>query len=199
MALVEQLVGVAALGGVERIEPEVIEDEQIDGEELAKRGLVGVIEARVLELREHLVGGERQHGVAMAAGEPAKRVGEKGLADADGADQCHVRMGVEEAQRHELIPERAVVGDLRARIPLLERHGRIELRLGGSVPTDVIRGTVASVAANVRTVSAQLDGAAVPTPGIAYPAVITPVVGDDILVLRRRDGFLLLLHVLGRD
>lgn len=42
MAFVEQLVGVAALGGIERIEAEVIEEQEGDGEALAQRRLVDV-------------------------------------------------------------------------------------------------------------------------------------------------------------
>ena len=48
MALGEDLVGVAALGGVHRVECEVVDDEQVDGDELAQLGLVAVVEARVL-------------------------------------------------------------------------------------------------------------------------------------------------------
>jgi len=38
----------------------------------------------------------------------------------------------DEAQTHELVPQGAVVGDLGRGVPLLERHGRVELRLGGA-------------------------------------------------------------------
>src|SRR5262249_57512019 len=44
----------------------------------------------VFELLEHLVGGEREHGMAVVTGEPAERVSEEGLADADGADDGDV-------------------------------------------------------------------------------------------------------------
>ena len=81
MTLDEDLVRVATLRGVERVEPEVVDEEEVDGEELAQRLLVGVIEARVLEGRAELVGGEGEDGVAVAAGEPAEGMGEEGLAD----------------------------------------------------------------------------------------------------------------------
>jgi hypothetical protein len=58
MAFDQYLVGVTALGGVERVEAEVVDDEEVDGEELAQRLLVGVIEPRVLERLEEPVGGE---------------------------------------------------------------------------------------------------------------------------------------------
>src|SRR5207249_6974036 len=80
----QDLVRVPALYGVEGVETEVVEEEEIDGEELAQRGLVRVVEPRMLELLEHSVGGEGEDGVAVAAREPAERVGEEGLADAEG-------------------------------------------------------------------------------------------------------------------
>src|SRR5262245_29083184 len=44
----------------------------------------------VFELLEHLVGGEREHGMTVVTGEPAERVSEEGLANADGADDGDV-------------------------------------------------------------------------------------------------------------
>ena len=70
-----------------------------------------------------------EDGVAAAAGDVAERVGEEGLADADGADDGDVGVRLEEAQRDELVPERAVEGDLGGRVPVLEGHGGVELRL----------------------------------------------------------------------
>ncbi len=76
---------------------------------------------------------------------------------------------------------------------------RITLQVGTVPQLELVRGTVTAVSANQRTLAATLDGAAVPTPGIVYGAGHSPVVGDDIVVLRRRDGLLLLDEVLGRD
>ena len=64
--------------------------------------------------------------MAAAAGDVAEGVGEEGLADADGADDGDVGVGLEEAQRDELVEQRAVEGDLGGRIPRLELHRGIE-------------------------------------------------------------------------
>ena len=80
----------------------------------------------MLERLEHLIGADGEHGGAAPAGDVAERMGEKGLADADGADDGDVRVGVEEAQRRELVEERAIEGDLRGRVPRVEVHGGIQ-------------------------------------------------------------------------
>jgi hypothetical protein len=45
----EQVVVIAALGGVHAVEGEVIEDEQIDGEELAELGFTAVVESGMFQ------------------------------------------------------------------------------------------------------------------------------------------------------
>ena len=60
MTFEQDLEGVAALGGVHGIEPEVVEDQDIDGEEASQLGFVGAIEAGVLEGFEHRVGAQRE-------------------------------------------------------------------------------------------------------------------------------------------
>ena len=62
---------------------------------------------------------------------------------------------------------------------------------------EYVRGTVTDVIPNLRTVSVRLDGATTATPNIRYPAHAVPVVGDDVIVVRRRrDGLLLVLAIL---
>jgi len=75
---------------------------------------------------------------------------------------------------------------------------RIDQKLRDSTP-EYVRGTVASITPNLRVLTASLDGTSIPTPGITYPAGIVPVVGDDVIVMRKRNGFLLVLAILGRD
>ena len=77
--------------------------------------LVGMVEAGGPERLEHLVGGDAQRARTPAAGDPAERVREEGLADADGADDRDVGVRVDEAQRRGLVPQRSVVGDLELR------------------------------------------------------------------------------------
>jgi hypothetical protein len=83
----------------------------------------------VLQRFQHLVGPDRHRGGVAPATDVAQRVREEGLADADGADDRHVGMGVEKPQRGELVEERTVDGDLRGRIPVLQAHGRIQAGL----------------------------------------------------------------------
>ena len=49
----EDVVGITTLLGVHGVEAEVIDDEQVDGDELAELGLIGVVQAGVLERLEH--------------------------------------------------------------------------------------------------------------------------------------------------
>jgi hypothetical protein len=74
---------------------------------------------------------------------------------------------------------------------------RIAMYLADHAAEDV-RGIVTDVDTTQHRLSARLDLADVPTPVIAIPAGMVPVVGDDVLVRRRADGFLLAVAVLGR-
>ena len=69
---------------------------------------------------EHLVRTGREDGGAAAAGDVAECVREKRFADADGADDRHVRVRIEEAQGGEFVEERPIERDLRGGIPRLE-------------------------------------------------------------------------------
>jgi len=88
-----------------------------------------VIQPRVFQRFEHLVGADGTHGGATPAGDVAEGMGEKRLADPDRADQGDMGVRVEEAQRGELIEEGAIEGDLRGRVPGVEAHGRIQAGL----------------------------------------------------------------------
>lgn len=77
---------------------------------------------------------------------------------------------------------------------------RIALALGGAPPVEVARGTISSAAASARRVMVSgIDGSPVAVP-VAYPALpVTPAAGDEVVILRRADGWAQLLSVLGRD
>jgi hypothetical protein len=79
-------------------------------------------------------------------------------------------------------------------------HRLIDARVSAALDRDaleLVRGTVTSVGS--ATLAARLDGADIPTPGIAFMVGTSPAVGDDIVALRRkRDGLLLVLGVLTR-
>ena len=55
MPLGQEFVSVAALGRIHGIEGEVVDDEQVDADEFAQLGLVGVVEPGVLQGFQHLV------------------------------------------------------------------------------------------------------------------------------------------------
>jgi hypothetical protein len=75
---------------------------------------------------------------------------------------------------------------------------RIALVLPPSPPVELVRGVVQSVIPNLRTAMTTLDGGSVAVP-VTYGATDVAA-GDQVVVLRRRrDGFLLVGWVLGRD
>ena len=118
IALEEQVIEVATLDGVDDVDRKVVEDEEIDGDEFPQLGFVAVIESRMLERFEHLVGADGEHGRPAPAGDVAEGMREKGFADADGADDGDMGVRIEEAQRGELVEERAIEGDLRGAVPV---------------------------------------------------------------------------------
>jgi hypothetical protein len=141
MPLGEQFRDVAALGRVHRVEAEVVEDEQVGGDQLAHLGVVAVVEARVLEHLQHGVDGDRDDAVAAPAGDVAERVSDERLPSAHRANDRDVRARLEEAQRRKLVQQRAIIGDLRSLVPALEDAVRLELGArraclhGGAVST----------------------------------------------------------------
>ena len=106
----------------------LVEDQEVDGEQLAEFGLVILGEAGVLEGLEQRVRAEGEDGVAAATGDVAQGVGEKGFADADGADEGDVVMRLQEAERDELGEEGAIEGDVGGGVPVLELGARVEAR-----------------------------------------------------------------------
>jgi hypothetical protein len=68
-------------------------------------------------------------------------VGEEGLADADGADDGDVGVGLDEAQRAELGPQLEVESDLGRAVPRLELVLGVEVRL---VSAELTREAVAA-------------------------------------------------------
>ena len=82
----------------------------------------------------------------VAAGNVSERVREKGLSDADGTDDGHVAVRLDEAHRDELVEQLLVVLDLRRRIPSFEVHAGSELRAlracrrGGAIATLTLVG-----------------------------------------------------------
>jgi hypothetical protein len=85
VTLGDDLVGITTLHDIHAVECEIIGDEQVNSEEFTQLDFVGVVETGMLERFEHFVSAYCQHGVAVAAGNMAKRVREKRFPDADQA------------------------------------------------------------------------------------------------------------------
>lgn len=86
--------------------------------------------------------------------------------------------------------------------PIHDLHQLIDRRImlmGEGRSFELIRGRVVSVAPEHLRLAATLDGGGVSVPEIVYPPAMSPRVGDDIIVIRRRDGFLLALQVIERS
>jgi hypothetical protein len=106
------------------VEAEVVDDQQVDCDEAPELGLVAVIEARVLEEPEELVGPEQDHRDTSSSRNVPERVRDEVLSDVHGSYDREVDL--EKSKRRELVPHLAVVGHLRRRVSRLEGHVRIE-------------------------------------------------------------------------
>jgi hypothetical protein len=83
--------------------------------------------------------------------------------------------------------------------PVRDLHDLIDerIRLAGARRLEIVRGVVQTVDSDAYRLSAYLDGSTTVTPAIAYTSgVASPMAGDEILVLRRPDGYHLVLSTL---
>src|SRR5438874_2159371 len=90
-------ISIAVSRGREDVDGEIVQDQEVDGEQFAELGLIAVIQAGMFQRLEHLIGPEGEHARRPAARDMAEGVREKGFADADGPDDRDVRMRVEKA------------------------------------------------------------------------------------------------------
>ncbi len=91
VAFDHELVEVGGLAGVEGLESEVVDDEEIDGNEPAHLDVVGVVEPGGAEPFEQPVGTFGVDLAATSADDVPERVGEVGLADPDGSQDQGMR------------------------------------------------------------------------------------------------------------
>ena len=96
MPLQEDVVGVATLLRIHGVEPEVVDEQEIDAEEFPQFGLVALGQAGMLEGFEHPVGADGQHRVPTAAGDVAEGMGRERLADPDRPADGDVVMAAKE-------------------------------------------------------------------------------------------------------
>jgi hypothetical protein len=69
IALERQVIEVATLDGIEGVDGEIVEDEEVDGHEFPQLGFVAVIEPCVLEGLEHLIRAHGEHGGTAPTGD----------------------------------------------------------------------------------------------------------------------------------
>jgi len=119
MAFHDELVDVAALVGVHGIEAEVVEDQEVDGEERPQLLFVGPSQPGLPQGLKQLVDRPGEDRVAAAAGDVAEGVRQEGPPDADRADNGDVVVDLEKPQRGELGPQTAeLIGRLLGERPL---------------------------------------------------------------------------------
>ena len=128
----EYLVDIAAFLGIHLVKAEIVDDEEIDGEELTHLWFMGVCEACMSEGFEHVVGGGSDDGVLSGACDVGDGVCEEGLAHTDGADNDRVVMSLDEAEGDELIKKVLIEGDFGRGIPPFEAKVGIEVCLLGT-------------------------------------------------------------------
>lgn len=85
VAFHDQFVEVAGLGGAQRVQGQVVQNQHVDAVELAHLLVVGVVQPGRAQPFEQLVGAFGMHGVLTADRGVAQRVGQERLSDPDRA------------------------------------------------------------------------------------------------------------------
>ena len=127
----------AVSSGVEGLEGEVVDDEQVDAQQFAHLVVVAVVEPAGAESFEEQVAAFEVDGEAAADGGVSEGGGDEGLADPDGSHDHGVVAGPDEAKRSQLVPGGVVVADLGGVVPAVHWHRWVspaarDARLGGA-------------------------------------------------------------------
>ena len=120
VALDDDLVEVRGLPLVESADAEVVDDEEVRGDEAPHDLVGGVVGTGLVDGLEHDVGADRQDVFPRPAGGVAEGIGEHGLPDADGSHEDHVLLLCDEREREEIPDPVAVEGDGRVPVEVLE-------------------------------------------------------------------------------
>lgn len=96
----------------------------------------------LVQALQEMVGAQEAHLVAGAAGRMAEGAGEKRFADADGAEEDHVLVALDEAEGEEVADAITVEGDRSFPIEALEGVLLIEARLGEADAEILVVATV---------------------------------------------------------
>jgi len=108
VAFFENLEQVMTCGGIERLEPPVVEDEQLHAAERALDAGIATVAAGERKVGEELGNALVEHRTIVAAGFVAERRGEPALADAGRSAQDQVVVRIDPGTLGELLEQRAV-------------------------------------------------------------------------------------------
>ena len=121
-----QLVEVGGGCLVQRLEREIVDDQQVHGGQPAVLGFGAVVQPGGFEPFEQVAGAGHVHGEAAADGDVAQRGGQVGLADPDGPQDQSPVGGFGEPQADQLVPQLLVVADGGGRVPGVQPHVGVE-------------------------------------------------------------------------
>ena len=111
MAVEDEFVEVGGLLCGEPVQSEVVEDEQIGGQEGPKGTVCRVVDSGLGHGLEEVVGVAEADGVSGVDGGIAQGLGQKALADASRSHQEHVLVLVEKLQGEDGVQQTAVQGN----------------------------------------------------------------------------------------
>ncbi len=146
MAFHDELVEVRGRDRVHHLQGEVVDDEQVDAGQPADLRGQRAVQPGGLQGAEQLVGAVERDAGPAADGDVSQGGGEVGLADPDRAEDQGAAGDLEQPQRGELGPDRAVVAGTAVGVEGLQAHrgvqpGRAGPQLGaGAVPAGGLIG-----------------------------------------------------------
>lgn len=120
VTLNDDFVDVVGLCGIEPPQSEVVDDEQVGGEESSERLVVRVVGARLFKLEKHLVGADEEHVVPGAAGCMADSGSEEGFADPHTPHKKNVLLGLKKTEREEVANAMAIEAHRGIPVEILE-------------------------------------------------------------------------------
>jgi len=110
VALDDDLIEVAGLGGVQAAQPKIVHDQQIGGQQSAQRFVLGVIGPGLAQFLEEGIGAQEQDLVAGPTGGMTQGGSQEGLAHSHGSQQEDILLAFQEAQAEEVPDPVAVEG-----------------------------------------------------------------------------------------
>ena len=132
MPFQNEFVEVARLLCVETAQPEIVDDQDVWGEQSPSDLLGRVVGTRLVEKPEEFIGPQEEHGLAHATGRVSDRAREEGLAHAHRTEEDHILLALDEAQAEQVLHAIAVEGDFR--VPIEGLQGLLLFEAGSPEP-----------------------------------------------------------------